>query len=722
MKIWVGFLSLYWILSSSTADRTRLRILSLLPLPVAPGTQSHSDDPSLPLALELAVTRINEKEGLLDGYELEVVVDDSGCNTASIAEFSFVKHVVGSKATSKNHLTNGSDFCSVCNIIGVVGPVCTESALAVAKLASKPQIALVNIHQATAPSRQPSRPYTFSIFSPVSELVAALIAFTEQAGWKRMIVFYEMSKLFYRDLFRVFSASVSTQVEMEVAGFTQVEDILFSLSALQSSGYRIILLFMDADYASEVVRLAISKGITFPNYQWILITNSFSKPECALNRTTLERAFVVYPDITKPLDTGNETNRYNLISSPPRDRLLYDSMWAFALALNNSLKVLGERGISLAEYKNYMPELSDVIRREMLKLEFNGASGYVNFGEDGFSTRPIEISQVIGNGEPMLFAQYSLGNFTIVNTSNAEIIDDRFFLVTRPTIHVAVSVIFFTFLFVHLIVLVTAHIAINVFRKESSIKASSNKMNQFVFAGNYFLIIALFLNNVLQAFNTDLTHETVGGLCHAIWPWAMSFGTTLILGSISLRTWRLYRIFIHFQDPGSWVTDKRLALLLCALLGIDIVIAIIWTATDPLKLTVLSEELTDKDGEVMIEQSVMCTCDSIQTWLIIIMFYKIVLLTALLTLAVLTREIKDKKYTTSNLRVISYTYTFTIGLGYTLFYILFFKNVEQTIDYVVLNVLLHSIIIQNEVLVLFPPLIPIVKEKLLHSRTSTESS
>lgn len=716
MKTWVGFLSWYWILSSSTAERTRLRFLSLLPLPAAPGhpiTSSHSGDPSLPLALELAVRRINEKEGLLDGYEVEVVVDNIGCNTTSVAEFSFVKHIIGSQATS-------SDFCSMCNIIGVVGPACAESALAVAKLASKPQIALVNIHQATAPSRQPSRPYTFSVFSPVSELAAALIAFTKQAGWKRMIVLYEMSRLFYRELFREFSVSVPTEIEVEVAGFTQEEDILFSLSALQTSGYRIILLFMDSHYVSEVLCWAISKGITFPNYQWILVTNSFSKPECVLNKTALEGSFVVYPEIRKPHRTSDTRNATNQISSP-RDRLLYDSVWAFALALNNSLEVLDEKGISLAEYKYGMPEVSDVISREMSKLEFNGVSGYVNFGEDGFSTRPIEIFQVIGKGEPMLFAQYFLGNFTIVNTSNAEIIDDSFFLVTRPTIHVAVSIIFFTFLFVHLIVLVTAHIFINVFRKESSVKASNNKMNQFIFAGNYFLIIAIFLNNILQAFNTDLTHEIVGGLCHAMWPWAMSLGTTLILGSISLRTWRLYRIFIHYMDPGSLISDKRLFLLLCALVGIDIVIAIVWTATDPLKLTVLSEELTDEYGEIMIEQSVMCTCSSIQTWLIIIMFYKIVLLTALLTLAVLTREIKDKKYTTSNLRVISYTYTFTIGFGYTLFYILFFKNVEQTIDYVVLNVLLHSIILQNEVLVLFPPLIPIVKEKLLHSR-STDSS
>lgn len=721
MKTWVGFLSWYWILSSSTAERTRLRFLSLLPFPAAPRnliTPSQSGDPSLPLALELAVSRINEKDGLLDGYEVEVVVDNSGCNTASVAEFSFVKHIIRSQATSRSHLTNNSDICSTCNIIGVVGPVCTESALAVAKLASKPQISLVNIHQATAPSRQPSRPYTFSIFSPVSELAAALTAFTKQAGWKRMIVLYEMSRLFYRELFREFSASVPTEMEVEVAGFTQVEDILFSLSALQSSGYRIILLFMDSRYASEVLCWAISKGITFPNYQWILVTNSFSKPECALNKTTLEGSFVVYPKPYQTSDTGNVTNQI----SSPRDRLLYDSVWAFALALNNSLNVLDERGISLAEYKYGMPEVSNVITREMLKLGFNGVSGYVNFGEDGFSTHPIEIFQVIGKGEPMLFAQYSLGNFMIVNTSNAEIIDDGFFLVTRPTIHVAVSIIFFTFLFVHLIVLVTAHIAINVFRKESSVKASSNKLNQFIFAGNYFLIVALFLNNFLQAFNTDLTHETVGSLCHAMWPWAMSLGATLILGSISIRTWRLYRIFIHYMDPGSLISDKRLSLLLCALVGIDIVIAVVWTATDPLKLTVLSEELTDENGEIMIEQSVMCTCDSIQTWLIIIMFYKIVLLTALLTLAVLTREIKDKKYTTSNLRVISYTYAFTVGFGYTLFYILFFKNVEQTIDYAVLNILLHSIILQNEVLVLFPPLIPIAKEKLLHSKRSTNNT
>lgn len=83
----------------------------------------------------------------------------------------------------------------------------------------------------------------------------------------------------------------------------------------------------------------------------------------------------------------------------------------------------------------------------------------------------------------------------------------------------------------------------------------------------------------------------------------------------------------------------------------------------------------------------------------------------MLALAILTRKVKNKDFTTLNLRIISYLMTLTVGLGFSIYYFLFFLNVEEHIDFSVLIILLNLVIFLCLGLVLFPPLLPILKEK-----------
>ena len=723
---------------SQFTGRTPLRFLSLLPYPAPQGallSPSYDGGPNLLPAVRLAVKHVNEREGILDGYKLEAVADDSGCDIVHNAQFSVVKNVFGSRTLAT---TAASVFArNETDIVGIVGLVCPESAQAVAELTSRPQIALVNIHQASVDVNPGD--YSFSIVSPASNLDAALVAFTKRAGWKRIAVLFETNRLFYLERYQTFTTSVQMDIEVDIVELFDIEDIQHGLSTVQNSGYRVILLFVGEKYASEILCRCSEMGLTFPNYQLVLISVSVSEIDTLVNcrpdhEKSLRGSFL-FDHKLKPTAEEETFDEYNTFheqyttelasqANPPltpsvREALLYDSVWALALALNNSAdRMWTERGVTLAEYKFGMPEVSDIISQEIAKLEFDGLSGHTSFNAaDGFSTRSIEVHQITEGGN-LLYAQYWFNNLTTFSpNASLEIIDDSF-PESSTELHPAVSIVFFTFILLHLMVLVSIHIATLVFRKKKSVKASNSRMNQVNIVGNYLLLVGLSLNNYIKAFNTSLSHETIARVCQAIWPWTINIATTLIVASIALRTWRIYRIFFHYLNPGRYISDRSLLIFLCILVGIDVVLATAWTVADPLQVRVVSEHLADDNGHIFEQQSIMCVSGTTQIWLSLITLYKLILIAALLTLAILTRKITEKNFTTLKLRIVSYTYVFTTGFGFPLFYFLFFINVHILVDYVVLNVLLHSVPLQNIVLVLLPPLMPVLKEKWKHARAT----
>ena len=695
--------------TAASQEKIPLRILALLP-----SHGSGNDADGLRSTVVTAVRDVNERRGVLDEYELQVDAADGGCGdtTISVAYFSFVRQVFGSRRNE----TPGE-------VVGVVGPFCQESALAIANLSARPQIAIISINLASYSMDTNPRDFSFSMLSPVTDLLATLVTLIRHTGWRRVYVLYETNSLFYDQLYRKFLVSVEGIVsETEVLGVSNdMLTISNALSAIQSSGYRVIFLLTGEQVASRVLCLSSPNRLTFPNYQFVLVgASSVSGIQDGMRKDQnichfgFHGAILVYHKTSSDIHADYTSDTEAISSAAFLGPLLYDSVWALALALNSSIKTLKRRGLSLSNYRYGMPVISKIVEEELFQLKFQGVSGKIDFRtEDGFSRRSIEVRQVVLGEEEreVLLAEYVYGNFTL-STSNTswEIIDDSFPTVT-PAIHIAWSSVFFTILFLHLTVLIAVHVALVVYRNQSWVKASSNRMNQFNIVGNYLIFLGLFLHGSIQTLNEQLSLRATEIICQTIWPWVLSIGSTLIIGSLALKTWRLYRIFFHYLNPGRTISDTILSLILLLLVSVDAFIASIWTATDPLTARVLSETMTDRNGRILIQQSIMCDSDNIQTWLVLIMLYKILQIGALLTLTILTRKINNKKYTTLNLRIMSYTLSFTVGFGITLFYFLFFTASETIADDVVLNVVLNLVVLQNILLVLLPPILPVLKEK-----------
>jgi len=199
------------------------------------------------------------------------------------------------------------------------------------------------------------------------------------------------------------------------------------------------------------------------------------------------------------------------------------------------------------------------------------------------------------------------------------------------------------------------------------------------------------------------------------WLWFFPAGFTLVFGTLAGRTWRLYRIFTHFTDPGKFISDPVLAVFVLLLLIVDITVSIVWTMTDPLHFEIIMEtQSIEMVGSVQIQKIVLsrgCTADFYVVWCIVVYGYKLVILILVVTLALLTRKIHNQTFTTNSLRILVYLISLLFGLGIPLYYLTIFLNLDLHIDYSVVCVELTLILLLILILVFLPPVVPLLREK-----------
>ena len=53
--------------------------------------------------------------------------------------------------------------------------------------------------------------------------------------------------------------------------------------------------------------------------------------------------------------------------------------------------------------------------------------------------------------------------------------------------------------------------------------------------------------------------------------------------NICAKTWRLYRIFVHYLEPGYFLRSGSLIAFTLLLVSVDIVLCVLWTAIDPME-------------------------------------------------------------------------------------------------------------------------------------------
>ena len=242
--------------------------------------------------------------------------------------------------------------------------------------------------------------------------------------------------------------------------------------------------------------------------------------------------------------------------------------------------------------------------------------------------------------------------------------------------------------------------------KQPSIKASSPRLLYITYAGVYIVALGAFTWTLFSAASIRL--DLFGAFCQFFWAWCLPIGFTLSFGPVAMRTWRVYRIFVHYLNPGPLISDPVLICGVLLLLLIDVIIAVIWTAVDSFETDydTIDSKLGQDD---VLKVKVVCDCRYYSLWISIITLYKIGLFIIVTVLSLLTINITNRPFATTALRVFVYVMTLFSLLGFSLFFI--FINFSNPIYHdITMSVLLNSIIMLFTVFNFVPPLLPVFRQ------------
>ena len=726
--------------NTDTSDKIPLHFLVMAPYPDCPlYNPSWEGGPAVVPAAIVAKDLINQRDDILRGYRIEFIVNDSGCNMSTKAVNSFFHGL----------------FYSARNVVGIIGPGCSEAALAVASLVSDDRASLIQIAPtATSPilTNTSLYPNTFRPIVSALGFVNFQLSLIKRKNYQHIGALYEIGRAFQSTVYARFARSV-VEKGVVLTSFGLFDNHI-PLKEFRSR-IRIIFVFVSTNYARQLLCAAIKEDLLYPDYQFIFSNRQpsnfktnvsfiadgdrYSCDETEMMQATRGMVFtnfrliredrdnvftdadISYNEFSKKYEKEQEHHLEVLKLEESIDTAhhsnYFDATWAIALSLNNSLPRLDEKGLSLSNYSYQMPEITEIVKEEILKLSFEGMRGRVQFSNDthdGAQVTIIDIYQVSESGNYGLIGYLDPLHWPDIEIfENASLIPAYFD--RKPHISVGITVtVVVAILFVALL---SCQVANVVWGNHKNIKATSPNLNHLIFSGCYLSLVAAIAYTSIFVF-IDITVTSENNVlfpvhCSAL-QWSCTMTYSLVFGTLCAKQWRIHRIFNSFRaTPVKYVSDRILIAISLLPLAVDVVVNILWNSIDPWQFN--------------IEQSIhLFTCQTKNeiVWAICVATPKVVLTVIVLYLAIATRRVHKKEFKqTKSINVLIYSLIILTGIFLPIFFIL--QTVTSymsssvpvkwlsTISYLIFCIFDVGFVVLCIILVLLPPLVPSIKVKLL---------
>ena len=347
------------------------------------------------------------------------------------------------------------------------------------------------------------------------------------------------------------------------------------LDELEHSFARVVFIMVGQESVCELACMFFQHGLLFPTYQWVFVSSipytcvgevefsvlgvnyKCSETEISLS---LNEAVVIthspYIPRNQPLVSGqllydylntydhyvqlySNCTGYNVSYGTVFGDRLYDGVWSLALALNRSV---GKMGVNLSEYSYGESEITKIIVNNFYELDFYGSGGRVQYNRSsGARSHPTVIMQVIDrSGTPSSIEIGSFHNSKWNISSAAVFIEDEF---KSGHVHLLLTAAVLTLVVagIEVLLVIAAHLLTVFYHNYKSVKASSPRLNHFVFVGCYLVLFAVVIYTIRQEFHLCYFVHTV--FCN-LFLWCVSISFTLMFGTVCVKTWRLYYIFV----------------------------------------------------------------------------------------------------------------------------------------------------------------------------------
>lgn len=701
-------------------------------------------------AVRLALRQINKHPDILPGYTLRAVENNSGCQVKPTASISLMRNV----------------YYSQRNIVGMIGPGCSASAIQLAPILSRPEVSLIQIAPAaTSPEiERLNQNTTFTMRAPL-QMVDNTVDLLKRSNWTRYAILYDPSRNIFKTLHDVilletknnnisasFDSIVMDDKNQDNKNQDNVDEF-FPLEDLKASRSRIIILLVERRTVQRIMCIAYNMRMIYPFYQWILLEKSLDElvvelepfeahginyncskeqmvtalngsiiTEYGLNRTN--------GTIITPLNTSykeyrelyneelfchlNESTVQKLIeaSNKSKDHFIrgdywenpyYDAAWVFGLALHEVAKK-----VNLANYRYGQENITRAILNEFNNIRFEGASSFIQFTPTRNVLSSIITSNLTSENGSELRSNYlcshnGSGCVSCLNRYTA--IDDSFEEVLER-MHVSAGVIIIFVTMAIGIFTVSLHILFVKYREKKSVKATSPTLSHLIFSGCYLYCIASVISVLLQVLPFKNAALLYSIFCNIVM-WCVIIGASLIFGTVLVKIWRIFRLFRHFSNerPGLFLSNQSLIFGVLFLVAVDVIFCAFWSNFDPYIMAVRPLKVVDPGAEVdTIKMIVQCKCNNIYIWIGIVLGLKGPIIIILMIFATLNRQIKRKHFShTKKVNMLVYSLTIFCGAGFPLFFILLELSDSVYVSLIFCFILLASVIVCC-VLLFIPPL------------------
>lgn len=722
---------------TNNGTKPPLYFLVMAPYPdCSPFKPSLEFGPAVIPAAFVAKDLVNQRDDILKDYKIELIVYDSGCNLSSKAVNNFLAAL----------------FYTNKNIVGIIGPSCSEATTAIANLIIDDRMSLIQISpSATSPrlTNTTAFPNTFRPIASALGFVYFYMDLIERKKYQQVGVIYEAVRAFHTAVYSKFEeVAFSKNITLTSFGLFNTH---FPLDQFHQK-LRVIFVFASLKFARSLLCTAYHEDMLYPDYQFIFtnrkrinfLTNvSFEldheETTCTQEQMEIATIGMIFNDfrLAREDSDNNETDAeisYNKFSEKYREirgchiRSLglkesdlvstnhhsgyFDSVWALALSLNNSLPRIEAMGLSLSDYMYEMPAITQIVKEELLDLSFEGMRGRVEFSNathDGTNVTYFNMYQTFSaRRDTSIVGYYNMNSLTLLQ--NANLIDAKFDLqYLRPSTPLGVIVMLaIAILFVTLFI---CHFANIVWGKYKTVKADSPNLNHLIFSGCYLSLVgAIVYTNAFVFTKPDISGSSnivIPVHCSAL-QWASSMTYSLVFGALAVKMWRIYRIFHSFTtSPMKLLTDRVLIFIALSPVVIDAIINILWNIIDPWYLHI--ERGRDLFAEIV------CNTHHENIWYPCITIPKGILTLVVLYLAIATRRVHRKEFKqTKSINALIFCLLILTGIFLPLFFILQTTVLPWTVALRYFSFCLFdlALVVLCIVFVFLPPLLPLIKEKI----------
>lgn len=660
------------------SDKTSINLLVLVPWPdnrISAGWDAGHD---LLVGARVARNEINNRTDLLSDYEINLII--AGHEACALA---------GADMGIINLVKNGISLDT--KIAAVLGLYCSSSTKLLSPLANNKAVDLIQLSASNSPifrQNNNNYPHLWRFLQSASVYAQMMVDLMGLFDWKRAGVIYNAENAFNfgiaNSFIEIMHNSPNKELLFNSVLFGTRNNAFFeqAITTIKDRGARVIFVSTSAEQVAKLLCMAALEKLSWPNYVWVIADyrvsdipgSTFCSDEVlqeVLNGTITSYFSIIPNNRNDSIVSGGTYNDYfqkyykelkivaQKYDNTTEDgeyeysALLYDQVWAFSLALNNSLSLLEAKNLSIANYGFGQREITDILESQLKELDFQGATGKIKFNEYKEVSTNIQIYRNQNDQEIVGF--YESGTPFLVNISDPPSDEIERVTILLPQY---LSIVVYT-LSSLLALLVTINLILMFYlRGHHEIRATSPFLSFLIFAGCYMECLAAIL---FTAQYSIMLSETVFSLLCNFEVWFGLLGMCLILTTNVLKLARIFRIFNHFGKTGRFWSNISLSLCVLGVCAILCAWFLTWRFADPLVYTSKLFHHTEV-VPVYTEVSIYCSCTHYWAWVTISYTLIMFLVFGLVFFAIQTRKINKRNFRDTK-KIVAFVFLLTVSLA-----------------------------------------------------------